>query len=480
VNEYFGLLPASDAFRLFVVYSFLSLLIAAVSHLLFKDLHRSFIFTFLLLNIFFLFGPFKDVCEKTLWTKAITAYRYILPAIVILIGFVYYKLKKPAFAFRTLFNYLSFLNIILCCFEILNLGRNVLFDKNETDFGYKAHNLIVNELLPDSINKPDIFWIVLDEYSASSTLKRKWNYDNLLDTVLAKKGFFVAADATSAYNFTHYSIAATLDMTYLNSLQNGSIVRYRDMVAGDKTVYENNVVAFLKNNGYLITNFTLFDMKGVPAHPLIRFHSDPSLLVRAPTMYDRIKYDVGWNFSHLFSPNKKRLDSIELKKVFQKEVDKQHAAINLYKQTVEKGKNKEAPGFYMFHYMITHEPFVFNADGSLSDSASFTKPNAYISCVQYANKVIDDLTSLVQTKYEGRNFVIIVQSDHGFKFDEEDPFFEKESCKIFYAVYASDHDYSSWQPRISSVNGFRIIFNKYFRMGFPLLPSRSFNLRYRQ
>ncbi len=75
--------------------------------------------------------------------------------------------------------------------------------------------------------------------------------------------------------------------------------------------------------------------------------------------------------------------------------------------------------------------------------------------------------------------VILLQSDHGFKFSYDDPDFDSEACKILYAVYCSDGIYPGWNNSVNSVNSFRILFNKYFNTGFDLLPGRSYNLFYK-
>ena len=130
----------------------------------------------------------------------------------------------------------------------------------------------------------------------------------------------------------------------------------------------------------------------------------------------------------------------------------------------------------MLHYMISHEPFLFNADGTLHPLASFTKPDAYISSIEFTNTVVNGIVNEIRSGFNGKDYVIVVQSDHGFKFDEKDPFFESESCEIFYAVYASDKTIAACTDDISSVNGCRLIFNKYFNSGFLLLPSCSYTL----
>src|SRR5437868_3701082 len=73
-------------------------------------------------------------------------------------------------------------------------------------------------------------------------------------------------------------------------------------------------------------------------------------------------------------------------------------------------------------------------------------------------------------------YVIILQSDHGFRDFQH----ASERQKIFQNLstfYFSDTDYSSLYDSISNVNTFRVIFNKYLNTKYPLLEDSSVYIR---
>ena len=438
------------------------MIIAGLSQLLMKDRYRSFILAFVLYIIFFLFGALKDFSSLP--------YRYFLPLIILLTVSVLLVLKNSGRSFFSLSKYVRYLLLILVSFEMVHFAVNVFTKPADPDFGDRDHQLLSIASTSKIERKPHIFWIVPDEYSASSTLQRKWDFINPLDSLLRREKFFVADSATSPFNFTHYSMGSTLDMRYFN-LENNQEVHYDDMVLGDRSVYDNNVIQFLQHQGYIVKNFTMFDMNGLPTHPYIRFKSDPSRLISSSTIGPRLQKDILWNFSK---------DSAAEHGNFSKLLKQQHELIDVYRDAVTQSVNNTEPHLFMFQYMLTHEPFLFNADGSLHKQASYTKSDAYVSSVQFANTVIVDLVRLIQTSFKGQDFVIIIQSDHGFKFDESDPLFEKESCKIFFAAHSSDGDTSLWPNDMAGVNTFSLLFNKYFNTSFPLLPAQSRYLYYRE
>jgi hypothetical protein len=479
VNLHYGLIPLSDVALLFVQYAAIALFVAFAAILLLKDYNKAVIFSFVVLSSFFLFGALKDQLQRIPAIRVMASYSILLPCILLVLVVCFLMLRYRNTSWKLFGGYVRTLLLLFLLYEFLFLSYNVIVRDSDPDFGDRDHSLISNKNIPPASVKPDIFWIVMDEYSASEVLLKKWNFVNPLDSVLKKKKFFVADSATSPYNFTHYSMDAMLDMSYLDGLRSGSVVRFEDMVLGDKSVYQNNVVEFLRRNGYHVKNYTMFDMKDMPAHPYISFKSEPVRLISDNTMFARARKDIGWNFSNMFSKNKQSDDDMSMKAAFQKLAAEREALTRLYEKEIVKGSTNDKPNFFMLQFMLTHEPFLYNADGSIHPRASFTKSDAYISSVEYANKVIDSLCNYIIRTYSSREFVIIFQSDHGFKFDESDPFF-MQSNRIPFAVYSSDQNYQGWHQNVSGVNIFRILLNKYFNTALPLLDERTYFLRYRE
>jgi hypothetical protein len=77
-------------------------------------------------------------------------------------------------------------------------------------------------------------------------------------------------------------------------------------------------------------------------------------------------------------------------------------------------------------------------------------------------------------KFARRPFVIVVQSDHGYRaYPREKVALEFEN---FTSFYFPDGDYKMVGDSLSSVNTFRIILNKYFHQNIPLLKDTMINL----
>jgi hypothetical protein len=428
--------------------------------------------------IYFLFGAFKDFAQRAGVPHMLTRYSIVLPTLTAGLVFIFLYLRKSKTSFSRFSKYLATLLLAVAGIEIAFLAIN-LVHKPTTDYGDKNHNLIQNTVVPPQATKPNIFWIVLDAYSSSETLKSKWHFNNPLDTQLQKKRFFVHRSAISPYNYTHFSLSSTLDMQYLCCLKNGSRVDFRDMAIGSKTLFDNNTITFLKANGYDFYNYSVFDMKDHAAKPYIKFKLDRSLLITYTTLSSAIERDIWWNVRNFISGDLNGVHQTA-KHDLKRSADRQCIMIRQSEKLIEESVKHVRPSMYMFHYMITHDPFVFNADGSFYEKARFNSRDGYLSSIQYANKVVNDITDLILSTNKDKNFVIIIQSDHGFRYGEDEPEFEKESCKIFYAVYCSDGIYNEWKSNTSSINTFRLVFNKYFRTAYPMLPAHPNVLRYAQ
>lgn len=473
INENYGLIGLNALVRLVVYYFVVSLAVAMLSLLIIKSLTRAFVFSFILLCIFFFFGAAKDL------SREVIPYKIMLPVIIILIVVLLLFFKRSQSTFRRATAFISVLLLVYITWESGYFIYNIVSGKRSSqDFGDHSHQLISS--VKATSKKPVVFWIVFDEYSGGSGLMKGWNYKNLLDSVLRNKGFFVADSATSNYNYTHYSLASVLDMGYLKDLKNHTEINFRDIMRGHYSLAKTNTTELFKKNGYDIENYTIYDVDGHPTKAERDFPDGEFQLVDNQTLPGRVKRDIGWNIYTIFSKNKKQADSLLQVNALKDMAEYRNRLLKETIQAANKRKHDSIPVFFMFHYMYTHEAFLYDDNGNLSLNSGYgMAPHKYVASVKYANRVIDMLVDSIKQMYGGRDLVMIIQGDHGYKFEENDPLFDTESCSMMYAVYCSDGDYSLWRNRMSAVNSFRIFFNKYFNAGFSMLPDSCYNLYYR-
>ena len=476
-NENYGITDLTDMLSLAVVYLFTTLGIAVFSKLLLRAYSKAFVFSFALLTVNFFFGVYKDLAAAAHFPAILNSYKYLLPLLLLLLVLLGWHLTRSGKFVR--------LSQALAVFLVLNAG---------VELGWFAYNFITAETVhrdfgdryqpaarsasgSQMLRKPTVFWIIFDEYSRSSTLKKVWGFTNPLDSILRSKGFFVADSARSNYNYTHYSLGSTLDMEYLPTLRNHAVIKFKDRRRAEVALYDNNTVQVFEKNGYAIHNFTIFKFRNHRWQGMDAYGFPTKFFINFQTFAGRVQGDIGWNFATLFNPNKQVLDSLNVIKSMQ-DLDtahKNHLARCL--DAVRAGAADRTPAFYLFHFLLPHSPYMYNPDGSIAFKNGYhDSARHYVPQVQYTNTWVRMLADSILLNYRGRDLVIIIQGDHAMKFPKDDPMFDKESCNILYAVYCSDGDYAPWSRSVSSVNGFRILFNKYFKTGLPLLHDSCFNL----
>jgi hypothetical protein len=469
VNEQFGLIDNLSIAKLLLYYLLVAIGVAVISKMLFREYERSIVFMFVILCIFFFFGAVKDLTKKS-GLESFNHYSIFLPATVIVIVVSYLIIGRTTHSLKRAALFIRSLLTICLILETGILLYNVLSHKDrQKDLGDVDHKIISTIQVPDTARKPFIFWIVMDEYSGNTALKKRWQFNNPLDSMLRAKGFFAADSARSPYNYTHYSLASSLDMTYLNQLKEHSMIGFRDLVRGNISLRETNTLKLLKKEGYNIHNYTIYNIDGYPTRAQEYFVNAGERLIDNQTLSGRFKQDLGWKFI--------RYDRLE---GFRKEYEYRLSLVQEELDAAKKAVNDTKPSFFMFHYMLTHEPFLYRHDGSLDTAAHFgMAPEKYVASINYANNILTKLVDSIKTIYSGKDLVIILQGDHGYKYDEKDSLFDQEGCSILYSVYCSDHRYPAWSNTFNSVNTFRVLFNKYFHTNLPLLENLSYNLYYR-
>lgn len=482
-NENAGLIPVSALLWLGGKYLLLCTLIFLLSLLLFRDGPRSFLFTCFFLVVYFFFGAVKDGIEAMTGKHWITAYRFTIPFIIILLLTIFLLLKRRSFSPLQLTRFLRILISVLLFYETAGvLYRASPLYTAQTDFGDRYNALLQQLPAADTVkHKPDIYWIVFDEYPAATALQKSFGYKDPLDSILKAAGFFVAANARSNYNYTHYSLSSTLDMQYIPELNEGSTVTMRDLVRGNQSLYVNNVTRYLENAGYDIQNFAIYDLEHHPTQGLLSFSHLPAALVDHQTLFTRTWADIGWQFPNHLKRDRAAADAADLRTSTLKTDSLYKAMSAKLQDSISSRKTDSKPAFFLIHFFLPHEPYIYDAAGRLHfKNTNGSERSNFIPQVAYTAFVARRLIQYIQLQQQqNREQVILVQGDHGYKYEENEPDFNTESCRILYGVYNSRRVYTGWYDSVSSVNGFRILFNQYFHTGIPLLPDHSYNLRYR-
>jgi hypothetical protein len=348
--------------------------------------------------------------------------------------------------------------------------------------------------------KPDIYYIVLDRYASQSVLQNQFGYDNsAFMNDLRDLGYEVNPDAHNNYPYTTMSIASTMQANYLNDIVgNYSGSSRQTVVPFNESVRQSPVAAKLKQLGYtydLVGNWyetsnrsELADQEDVLAgkltvlgHTMIMDNFSKITLMSSPfakIMQTRIT--IG-NFKVLWYEN---LGDVEQLKY-------QLSALHRLAQAPAGGR------FIYAHILVPHEPYNFNADGSINannadDNVGKPLKQKYVDQVKYISGEARSLLKQINQRSDGQA-VVVLQADEGpypFQLADDQEFDEQQvnnelqagdmrkwsdsAIKMKMGNLAAYHvpkaDWGQDRPAADSVNIFRLIFNRYFSGAIPYLP----------
>lgn len=321
-------------------------------------------------------------------------------------------------------------------------------------------------------DKRDIYYLIFDRYARDDVLAEQYGFDNrAFLRSLEERGFYVA-DSVSNHQRTAHSLASSLNMTYLNHLEQ------RHPASGDygpvyRMMRDFKVAAFLRSLGYTYHHVGSWwnPTEVVPSadvnHRFRRAVSEFSGVLVESTI---------WPFF---------LDLFDLGD----EGRIHRGRVRFQFAEVAEIARDPGPTFTFAHFLVPHPPYVFNRDGSRAterDLASRTPEQSYIEQLQYTNDRISELVDTLLAGPDDEDPIIVVQSDEGphpRRFQREVDTFDwweaseaelREKLLILNAYHLPGGRDGELYRTISPVNTFRLIFNEYFGTDLRLLEDRSF------
>lgn len=381
---------------------------------------------------------------------------------------------------NNIINYLSGLfgiaSIILAAFTLIDICS---YKISEYHLWKGMKKNIENVSANPADNAPNIYYIILDGYARSDTLKEIYGYNNskFLE-FLKNKGFYVASKSVSNYCGTDLSLASSLNLGYLDDLKS-------DSKAGPETagilkhrIMNNKLFDILRRRGYKIAAFSSW--YSVADMDTADIYITPK---RAPKEFQAALIEMT-PVSFILSGSNSGL------------MRAGYADSILYIfDHIEDTTAIKGPIFVFSHIYIPHPPFVFGQNGERRaavgwhpddegnwqmDAGRITRNKYikdYVDQLIFTNKKMEGLIDAILSKSKYPP-VIIVHADHGPKsgfflgVTEACDEYYKERFGILNAWYFPDGYYSNLYPGISPVNSFRVVLNRYNGGDYELLDDR--------
>ena len=438
-----------------------------------KNTRKSAFIISLLLVLFFSFGHvYNLVDDVTIDGLDIGKSRYLLvPFLISLVVGVYYFIRTN----RKLNNattITNFITITLILIVLANIGtfyitNNENFYDDETIVNSFSTILDTEStfIQSDKSDLPDVYYIILDGYAGTNSLKEFLNFDNQeFVTFLNEQGFYVHPQSYSNYPTTPTSMAATLNMQYVNHLADIVGSDLDDMHPTFKIIQENLVIKKFKSKGYTLVSFNT----------------------------DIVHLDETKKFDFYYCGDDTLLDNNVMNSILHQSIIGYFVEKVRYQEyrddilcafsELPEIKDIDEPTFLYAHFNMPHAPFIFSANGEPFDPArqsnlgSSGNVDDYINYLKFTNMKIQKLVERLLDTDEPP--IIIIQSDHGsgFGIDWENPTdaMLKEKMSNFHAFYLPNGDSSLMSEATTPVNIFRVLFNSYFNEKYEILPDKIF------
>lgn len=434
-------------------------------YLILKDFPLAGLITSIITIFFFSYGHLARLTSRYMAHWLLLA---VLTIVLVVIIAIILKVKPKLIQATRVLNIIAAILLLIQIpqvFIALTSGTSSV-KENSGNTSFVSHNK----------NLPDVYFIILDGYGRQDILSEMYQYDNsgFID-FLRSRGFAVADSSHSNYGQTLLSLAATLNMDYVQNIYECDSLTNDRRPLYDR-LRRNKVMNLFKEAGYATcaysSGYSLSEIRKVDnyissswlpgeyANMLLSFTPLPVIL------------------SRFYSP-------------FQVHHDRVTHILN---DLTERQKS-DKPQFVFAHIICPHPPFVFGPNGesihpqrefNMEDGSHFLNDGGtvdeyktgYISQMKFINAQMTEVIDHLLEIDPNHRPIIIVQGDHGpgseLSWVGSAETNLKERFSILNAILLPQNQNSSIYNTITPVNTFRVIANTLFDTKYEMLPDKSY------
>ncbi len=466
---------AEVTFSQILPFLFASLIVALALFFIMRFFLKSSVKASLAVSVFLIqFFSFGHVAEATkTWKPAGLDNELALSVIWIIgSGVTVLFLARTKWTLCDVSRILNVVAVTIILISLFSIGLDTYATTNLEELPGPSRDLAAIKHLPVDMNKPDIYYIILDSYPSETSIKTVYNYDNSnFYDYLEKRGFYVARQSHSNYIQTYLSLASSLNMEYINYLAKKLGTQTESKKIPLEMLMNNRVAQFLKNNGYTFV------------------HVRSSWTSTDYNKYADLQINSGYGSE--FEIIMMQTTGLRLAETwFGLIKDTARAKTLAIFDNVPKVAKLREPTFTFAHIVPPHPPYFFGANGEPVKRTKFklkgrvwAQRDKYIAQLKFVNKkaklMIDKIIAnsasppiiIVQGDH-GPASLIYSDKSHGWNNPSQEQL--KERTKILSAYYLPGKKNVGLYPSITPVNSFRLIFNAYFKTNFKTLPDKTF------
>lgn len=370
-----------------------------------------------------------------------------------------------------------FLNIVAALLLVITVGTmSVSIVQGEMHL--RRHGSLaagpghVDLVLPDE--PPDIYYLILDGYPSRDTLEEIYGYDNsAFIEALGRMGFYVADESRSNYPLTMLSLPSSLNMRYLDELEEVPGEDSRDLTVPRHLIQDNVVAASLLTAGYSFAHFN----SGW-----------------GPTIHNPLA-DVNYLCGRLGDEFTDALVNLTPLGPIMGGAGARNRVLCVFSRIPGVAEEIPAPRFVFAHILPPHPPYLFDRHGEplLRGELEMTgdvwkNRDAYLEQLRFVNERVIAMIGDILQETDDPDPIIILQSDHGTAslgerreggWMDPDADFIRERTSILNVYHVPEEVAEHLYPSITPVNSFRLLFTESFSADLELLPDIIYFCCYR-
>jgi hypothetical protein len=486
----FSQIPAYATIQPLIAAVILSAVVYLICALIFRNVQKAAAMAALLLALVFFYGQiFNLLRDLKLFAATVDLDLWLsLLWVILFAAGVYALVRAPAH----LDQFTLWLNLVFSFFMLMVVAELGYFSVTNHTANLKALGVQSAQASSSTAaaqsDSPDVYYFILDGYDRQDWLSQDIHVDNSdFITQLEGMGFVLPNCAQSNYQSTIYSMTATLNMNYIDTL-GFSYSKLASMDAAGYTLalqpdlLHNQVMQQFRKMGYQIVTLK-------ETYPFIDFansdvvydiEKDTNVLHNVASInFQKLFFSTTWArvLVNDIEKNPAKYSSLPTETVqyFDPEygadnnIDDKVAQQNLYQlDKLESVATLPGKKFVYAHLMVTHVPFVFTATGEQRTDTTESKA-AYGDEIQFVSTRILPIIKniLAQSKTPP---IIIVQGDHGYGLNGDR---REDAFKILNAYYLPNGGAQKIYDSITPVNTFRLLLDTYFGQNYPLLNDQS-------
>lgn len=438
----------------------------AIASLLFRDLRRGAVVATALVVAYFGYGHVAgligdlqvgDAAQLAAW------------AALLIVAVVYAATARGSLPRTT-----GALNVIAGVLVVITLVSIVPYELRRADRAASASpgdavsDVVLNPgVTPD---KRDIYFLIFDRYGSADAIQRRFGIEgNELYGWLRDQGFQVPERSHANYRATDFSLAATLNMQFLDNLTETIGRTSGDRTPAHEMLQHNAVGRFLKSQGYRYYQLgSWFETTRTIAI------ADENLSLGVTSEFENVLDDTT-----VVPAVKRVLGVTSAEPTFR---DRVRDGTLYQLRQLHRLATAPGPKFVFAHILVPHEPYVFHADGTVVTAAeekATDERELYLNHLAFANAQIKDLVKTLLSGPEETRPIVIIEGDEGPLACQNvdcvgtSPDYFRIRLGNLVAMYLPGVDVTLPET-FTSVNTFRTVFREYFGADLPPLPDRSY------